>query len=155
MLFRSGKTVKLADYFGSKPIVLSLVYYDCPQLCTQVLTGLLGTLKTLPMSPGKDFIALTVSFDPKFDRAETLRAHATTFKANPAVWRFATAEEAVVDRFAATFGVNVIRDQQPASVRRERRSWRGCRRSERSRLRLALAGYGWPGLTGPLPALFR
>ncbi len=61
----NGKTVKLADYFGDKPVVLSLVYYDCPQLCTQVLTGLLGTLKTLPMTPGKDFISLTVSFDPK------------------------------------------------------------------------------------------
>ncbi len=61
----TGKSVRLADYFGGKPIVLSLVYYDCPQLCTQVLTGLLGTLKTLPMSPGKDFVALTVSFDPK------------------------------------------------------------------------------------------
>lgn len=60
-----GRNVRLADYFGDKPIVLSLVYYDCPQLCTQVLTGLLGTLRTLPMSPGADFVSLTVSFDPK------------------------------------------------------------------------------------------
>ena len=44
-----GRTVKLADYFKDKPVVLSLVYYNCPQLCTQVLTGLLGTLRTLPM----------------------------------------------------------------------------------------------------------
>src|SRR5262245_34469152 len=60
-----GRTVKLAEYFKDKPVVLSLVYYDCPQLCTQVLTGLLGTLKTLPMTPGKEFVNLTVSFDPR------------------------------------------------------------------------------------------
>src|SRR5215813_12533134 len=60
-----GRTVKLADYFKDKPVVLSLVYYNCPQLCTQVLTGLLGTLKTLPMTPGKEFVNLTVSFDPR------------------------------------------------------------------------------------------
>src|SRR5262250_1152423 len=60
----NGRTVKLAEYFTDKPIVLSLVYYNCPQLCTQVLTGLLGALKTLPMTPGKEFVNLTVSFDP-------------------------------------------------------------------------------------------
>ena len=54
---------------------------------------------------------LSVSFDPKSDRPETLRAHARTLGANPAVWRFATADEATVDRFAAQFGVNVIREQ--------------------------------------------
>ena len=62
---QTGKTVRLGDYFGQKPIVLSLVYYDCPQLCNQVLNGLVGTLKTLPMEPNREFIALTVSFDPK------------------------------------------------------------------------------------------
>lgn len=54
---------------------------------------------------------LSVSFDPQFDRAAVLRAHAATVKADPGVWTFATAEEAVVDRFAAEFGVNVIREQ--------------------------------------------
>src|SRR5262247_3239940 len=47
-----GRTVKLAEYFKDKPVVLSLVYYGCPRLCTQVLTGLLGALKGLPMTPG-------------------------------------------------------------------------------------------------------
>src|SRR5215213_6669162 len=36
----TGKTVKLADYFKGKPVVLSLVYYDCPQLCSLTLNGL-------------------------------------------------------------------------------------------------------------------
>ena len=53
---------------------------------------------------------LTISFDPKVDRAAVLRAHARTLGADPSLWRFATADEAVVNRFAATFGVNVIRE---------------------------------------------
>ena len=61
----SGRTVKLAEYFKDKPVVLSLVYYDCPRLCTQVLTGLLGAMKALPMTPGKEFVNLSVSFDPR------------------------------------------------------------------------------------------
>lgn len=60
----TGRTVKLAEYFNGKPVVLSLVYFNCPQLCTQVLTALLGTYKTLPMQPGKEFVSLSVSFDP-------------------------------------------------------------------------------------------
>src|SRR5687768_8891727 len=49
----TGRAVKLSEYFKDKPVVLSLVYYDCPRACTQILTGLLGVLKTLPMAPGK------------------------------------------------------------------------------------------------------
>ena len=61
----NGRAVKLRDYAGDKPIILSLVYYDCPQLCSLTLNGLMNVLKTLPMKAGKDFISLTVSFDPK------------------------------------------------------------------------------------------
>jgi protein SCO1 len=59
----TGRTVKLREYFTDKPVLLTLVYYDCPQLCNQVLNGATGALKTLPMMAGKEFIWLTVSFD--------------------------------------------------------------------------------------------
>jgi protein SCO1/2 len=54
---------------------------------------------------------LSVSFDPEHDRAADLKAQAMRLKADPAVWRLATASADVVDRFAATFGVNVIREK--------------------------------------------
>ena len=54
---------------------------------------------------------LSISFDPAFDRAEVLRAHARKVGADPTVWRFATADEAIVDRLAAQFGINVIREK--------------------------------------------
>ena len=59
-----GKTVELAQYFGGKPVILTLVYYNCPMLCTQVLNGLDRSLKQIPMSIGKDFNVVTVSIDP-------------------------------------------------------------------------------------------
>ena len=61
----SGKTVRLGDFFGKKPVVLSLVYFDCPALCTEVLNGELRTLRTISLDLGKDFEAVTVSFEPK------------------------------------------------------------------------------------------
>lgn len=67
LLFRNenGETVKLGDYFGKKPIVLSLVYYECPMLCTQVLNGMVSAFKVLAFKPGQEFDVITVSFDPR------------------------------------------------------------------------------------------
>jgi protein SCO1 len=60
----NGKPVELRQYFGSKPVVLSLVYYNCPMLCTQVLNGLERSLKELSLNIGKDYTVVTVSIDP-------------------------------------------------------------------------------------------
>ncbi len=95
----TGRTVKLQEYFGTnKPIVLSLVYYDCPQLCSLTLNGLMNVLKTLPMKAGKDFISLTVSFDPK-EKPELAAEKRNTYLqklANPELndgWHFLTGDE--------------------------------------------------------------
>ena len=61
----TGRTVQLSDYFNhSKPVILSLVYFRCPMLCDQVLTAVLGGVRSVPFDVGKDFDVLTVSFDP-------------------------------------------------------------------------------------------
>jgi protein SCO1/2 len=61
----TGKTVRLKDYLGSRPLLLSLVYYECPGLCTMTLNGVARSLKPLKFTPGKEFDVLTVSFDPR------------------------------------------------------------------------------------------
>jgi protein SCO1/2 len=61
----SGRTVPLGTYFGKKPVILTLVYYQCPMLCTQVLNGMTSTLKTLTFDAGKDFEVVAVSIDPR------------------------------------------------------------------------------------------
>jgi protein SCO1/2 len=60
----NGRDAKLGDYFGKRPVILALVYYECPMLCTQVLNGLVGSLQALPFNPGQEFDVVAVSFDP-------------------------------------------------------------------------------------------
>ena len=62
----SGRDVKLGDYFGKgRPVVLALVYYECPMLCNQVLNGLTGSLKGIALDPGKDYDVVALSFDAR------------------------------------------------------------------------------------------
>ena len=60
----TGQSVTLRRYFGARPVVLALVYYECPMLCTQVLGGLAGSLQGMSLSVGQDYDVLVVSFDP-------------------------------------------------------------------------------------------
>jgi protein SCO1/2 len=59
-----GRTVRLGDYFGKKPMILNLVYYNCPMLCGEVLSGLENSLRMMKFDVGKEFDVLTISFDP-------------------------------------------------------------------------------------------
>jgi protein SCO1 len=61
----TGRDVVLGEYFGTKPVVLAFVYYQCPMLCNQVMNGISSALKAVPFVPGTDFDVLLVSFDPR------------------------------------------------------------------------------------------
>jgi protein SCO1/2 len=111
----SGRTVKLAEYFKDKPVVLSLVYYDCPRLCTQVLTGLLGAMKALPMTPGKEFVNLSVSFDPRetpqlaaAKKAEYLKRYDRP--GAEAGWHFLTGDVAAIQALTKAVGFRYVWD---------------------------------------------
>lgn len=60
-----GRKVKLGDYFDKKPLILNLVYFTCPMLCGEELSGLESALRVLKFDVGKEFEVITVSFDPK------------------------------------------------------------------------------------------
>jgi protein SCO1/2 len=60
----TGRDVRIGDYFGTRPVVLALVYYECPMLCTLVLNGLVASLETLTFNAGQQFEVVVVSFDP-------------------------------------------------------------------------------------------
>src|SRR5678815_1146760 len=61
----NGNPVTLGQFFHEKPVVISLVYYDCPMLCTQVLNGMVTSFRVLPFQIGNEFEVVTVSFDPR------------------------------------------------------------------------------------------
>jgi protein SCO1 len=111
----TGRTVKLAEYFKDKPVVLSLVYYNCPRLCTQVLNGLLGALKSLPMTPGNEFVNLTVSFDPR-ETPELAAAKKTEYltrykrPGSESGWHFLTGDEASIKALTKAVGFRYIWD---------------------------------------------
>jgi protein SCO1 len=61
----TGRAVKLGDYFGKKPLILNLVYYNCTMLCGEVLSGLSASMKMVKFDVGNEFDVITVSFNPK------------------------------------------------------------------------------------------
>ncbi len=61
----TGRTVKLGDYFGTKPLILNLVYYNCTMLCGEALAGLSGSMKMVKFDVGNQFDVITVSFNPQ------------------------------------------------------------------------------------------
>jgi len=67
LIFRdeTGKTVKLGDYFGRKPLILNLVYYNCTMLCGEALAGLASAMRLVKFDVGNEFDVITVSFDPR------------------------------------------------------------------------------------------
>ena len=61
----AGKAVKLGDYFGHKPMILNLVYYNCTMLCGEALAGLASAMRLVKFDVGNEFDVITVSFDPR------------------------------------------------------------------------------------------
>jgi protein SCO1/2 len=113
-LVDQGRTIALPDFTGSA-LAVTFIYTRCPlpQFCPLIDRRFAEVQKIAAADPalaGKIRL-VSISFDPKFDRDATLQAHAGKLGADPNVWRFATAEEAVVDRLAAEFGINVIREK--------------------------------------------
>jgi protein SCO1 len=111
----AGKSVRLGDYFGQKPIVLSLVYFDCPALCTEVLNGELRTMRSISLDLGKDFEAVTVSFEPKDTPALALAkrdVYAGQYGRPGAAdhWHFLTGEQQSIDALTQAVGFHYAYD---------------------------------------------
>jgi protein SCO1/2 len=105
----TGKPVRLGDYFGKKPVILNLVYYNCPMLCGEVLSGLEGALRVLKFDVGKEFDVLTVSFDPRETpdmatkkKAEFLKRYGRAGAAEG--WHFLTGPQESIDALTKAAG---------------------------------------------------
>jgi protein SCO1 len=105
----TGKPVHLGDYFGKKPMILNLVYYNCPMLCGEVLSGLEGALRVLKFDVGKEFDVLTVSFDPRETpdmatrkKAEFLKRYGRAGAAEG--WHFLTGPQESIDALTKAAG---------------------------------------------------
>jgi protein SCO1 len=112
----SGRAVRLGDYFGSRPVVLAFVYYECPMLCTQVLSSMTSSLNLLSLDAGKDFDIVAVSFDPRETPAQAAARKATTLerydrRTAAAGWHFLTGQQDAIERLTRTAGFRYVWDE--------------------------------------------
>ena len=114
----TGKTVRLGDYFGKHPAILSLVYYNCPMLCSEEMDGLASALEMVRLTPGKDFEIVIVSIDPSETPQLAARKKAFYVKryGRPETangWHFLTGQQAAIDAVSKATGFGYIRVPGP------------------------------------------
>jgi protein SCO1 len=115
-----GKTVRLGEYFDKKrPVILALVYFECPMLCNEVLNGLTGTLKGISFDAGKEYDVVAISFDArendKPDLAKNKKAsYLARYERQGAEngWHFLTGTQSEIDKVTQAVGFNYVYDTQ-------------------------------------------
>jgi protein SCO1 len=105
----NGEIVRLGDFFGKRPVIISLVYYNCPMLCNQVLNGLTSALDVLKFDIGKDFEVVTVSFDSRETpelAAQKKETYIKWYKREGAAagWHFLTGDQPTINRLTDAVG---------------------------------------------------
>ena len=104
-----GNSVELGSYFARKPVIVALVYYNCPMLCTLVLNGLTETLIEQKFNVGDQFDVVTISIDPRESAAlaqQKKSMYLTRYGRTRAAdgWHFLTGDEQNIARVAAAVG---------------------------------------------------
>ena len=116
----NGQIVKLGDYFGKgRPVIVALVYYECPMLCNQVLNGLTGTLKGISFDAGKEFDVIAVSFDAKeFDKPDLAKNKKASYmerygrSGTENGWHFLTGTQSSIDAITQATGFKYEWDEK-------------------------------------------
>ena len=118
---QDGRAVTLGECLGERPVVLALVYYECPMLCGLVLEGMVKSLRAVDFTTGQDFDVLALSIDPgetpalaAAKRASALSAYGLTRDdARAASWRFLVGDETSIRAVteAVGFGYRYVPEQ--------------------------------------------
>ena len=104
-----GRPVRLGQFFGRRPVILVLAYYNCPMLCTQVLNGLVSSMRAISFDAGREFEVVTLSFDPR-DRPRDAAAKKEPYLREynrpgaAAGWHFLTGGPGSIERVASAVG---------------------------------------------------
>jgi len=114
----AGTQVALGSYFGKRPAILALVYYQCPMLCSEELNGLTGALQMVTLAPGKDFNVIVVSIDPT-EGTELAAAKKRTYlkrysrPETASGWHFMTGTQANIDALTKAVGFGYVKIPGP------------------------------------------
>lgn len=114
----TGKLVHLGDYFGKRPVILSLVYYQCKILCPEEIDGLVSALEMVKFNPGRDFNVVFVSIDPTetpamaaMEKTLYVKRYGRPGTANG--WHFLTGQEPAINALASAVGFGYVKVQGP------------------------------------------
>ena len=113
-----GQQVQLAQYFGKRPAILALVYYQCPMLCSEELNGLTGALQMVNFVPGRDFDVIVVSIDPSegTDLAAAKKRSYVKRYGHPEAadgWHFLTGTQPNIDALTKAVGFGYVKIPGP------------------------------------------
>jgi protein SCO1/2 len=114
----TGKSIVLGDYFGKRPAIVSLVYYNCPMLCSEELDGLTSSLEMVKLTPGKDFDVVIISIDPSETAEQAAKKKAFYLKRygrpeTAAGWHFLTGQRPAIDAVTDAVGFGYVRVPGP------------------------------------------
>jgi protein SCO1/2 len=119
LVFRdeAGESVRLSKYFGKRPVVLSLVYFNCPMLCGMTTDGLVRSVRALRFEPGTDYEILSVSFDPRETAGMATEKKRTVMaqfgrQSGPGGWHFLTGDAASVAALTSALGFRYVWDAE-------------------------------------------
>ncbi len=116
----AGEPVRLGDLMNQeRPVILALVYFECPMLCNQVLNGLTGTLKGISFDAGKEYDVLAISFDASENEKPGLAANKKASYmeryGRPGTengWHFLTGDQAAIDAVTQSVGFSYEWDEK-------------------------------------------
>ena len=114
----TGKPVRLGDYFGKRPAILSLVYYNCPLLCSEEMDGLTSSLEMVKLTPGKDFDVILISIDPSETPELAAKRKAFYLKRygrpeTASGWHYLTGQRPAIDAVTKAVGFGYVRVPGP------------------------------------------
>lgn len=114
----TGKPVVLGDYFGKRPAIVSLVYYNCPLLCSEEMDGLTSALEMVKLTPGKDFDVVIISIDPSETPELAAKKKAFYLKRygrpeTAAGWHYLTGTRPSIDAVTNAVGFGYVRVPGP------------------------------------------
>lgn len=112
-----GRTVKLGDYFGKRPVLVAFVYFSCPMLCSQVMNGLTSALDAMTFTAGKEFDVIAISFDPRDTPATAADAKAKYLhrygrKGSESGWHFLTGDAKSIAATTEAAGFHYVWDDK-------------------------------------------
>jgi protein SCO1/2 len=111
----AGRTIPLGTFFQQKPVILALVYYECPMLCNMTLNGLVRSLHSITLNAGEDFQLVAVSINPRetpqlaMAKKETYLEKYQRHNATNG-WHFLTGKEANIQALASAVGFHYAYD---------------------------------------------